>query len=219
MTVEKSEIIELQKFIERKLRELNLQANPDSARIFDLNMLDSNISLFLLSAEFKDVPLELKASDKMIVEALKNFRSSSTDVIDPQTFVQEVAVSAQEILDLLLKLEERVENFPEKTLGKNLSARFDTAEEVIRQVAALKQASKKIIKDWQSEEIPLPLTNAGKILGKCKSEKKAAASRTNGLKGGRPRKDAVSKKGASKTSKVSKAPKKSTVAKKTKTAK
>ena len=219
MTVEKSEIIELQKFIERKLRELNLQANPDSARIFDLNMLDSNISLFLLSAEFKDGPLELKASDKMIVEALKNFRSSSTDVIDPQTFVQEVAVSAQEILDLLLKLEERVENFPEKTLGKNLSARFDTAEEVIRQVAALKQASKKIIKDWQSEEIPLPLTNAGKILGKCKSEKKAAASRTNGLKGGRPRKDAGSKKGASKTSKVSKAPKKSTVSKKTKTAK
>lgn len=40
--------------------------------MFDLNMLDSNISLFLLAAEFKDDPLELKPSDKLIIEALKN---------------------------------------------------------------------------------------------------------------------------------------------------
>lgn len=213
MTVEKSEIIELQKFIERKLRELNLQANPDSARIFDLNMLDSNISLFLLSAEFREGPLELKASDKMIMEALKNFRSSSTDVIDPYTFVHEIAIGAQEILDLLLKLEERVENFPEKTLAKNLGARFDAAEEAIRQVAALKQAAKKIIKDWQTEEIPLPLTNAGKILGKCRSDKKAAASRANGLKGGRPRKEPATKK---ENSKISRNSKKTTTVNKTK---
>ena len=77
MTIEKKEIIELQKSVERKIEELQLSAKPDSAQIFDLNMLDSNISLFLLAAEFKDDPLELKPSDKLIIEALKKFRSGS----------------------------------------------------------------------------------------------------------------------------------------------
>ena len=187
MTIEKKEIIELQKSVERKIEELQLSAKPDSAQIFDLNMLDSNISLFLLAAEFKDDPLELKPSDKLIIEALKKFRSGSTKEIE--TFAKEAATAANEILSLIDQFEERIEDSTEKIFCANLKARLDSAYSSIQQIAFLKNEGKKNLKLWQTQEIPLPVSNAGKILGKIKSEKKAAASRANGKKGGRPSKN------------------------------
>lgn len=189
MTIEKKEIIELQKSVERKIEELQLSAKPDSAQMFDLNMLDSNISLFLLAAEFKDDPLELKPSDKLIIEALKKFRSGSTKKIDIETFAKEAATAANEILSLIDQFEERIEDYTEKIFCANLKARLDSAYSSIQQIAFLKNEGKKNLKLWQTQEIPLPVSNAGKILGKIKSEKKAAASRANGKKGGRPSKN------------------------------
>ena len=189
MTIEKKEIIELQKSVERKIEELQLSAKPDSAQIFDLNMLDSNISLFLLAAEFKDDPLELKPSDKLIIEALKKFRSGSTKEIDIETFAKEAATAANEILSLIDQFEERIEDSTEKIFCANLKARLDSAYSSIQQIAFLKNEGKKNLKLWQTQEIPLPVSNAGKLLGKIKSEKKAAASRANGKKGGRPSKN------------------------------
>ena len=66
---------------------------------------------------------------------------------------------------------------------------MDSAYSSIQQIAFLKNEGKKNLKLWQTQEIPLPVSNAGKILGKIKSEKKAAASRANGKKGGRPSKN------------------------------
>ena len=189
MTIEKKEIIELQKSVERKIEELQLSAKPDSAQIFDLNMLDSNISLFLLAAEFKDDPVELKSSDKLIIEALKKFRSNSTKEIDIETFAKEAAAAANEILSLIDQFEEQIEDSTEKIFCANLKARLDSAYSSIQQIAFLKNEGKKNLKLWQTQEIPLSVSNAGKILGKIKSEKKAAASRANGKKGGRPSKN------------------------------
>ena len=189
MTIEKKEIIELQKSVERKIEELQLSAKPDSAQIFDLNMLDSNISLFLLAAEFKDDPVELKPSDKLIIEALKKFRSNSTKEIDIETFAKEAATAANEILSLIDQFEEQIEDSTEKIFCANIKVRLDSAYSSIQQIAFLKNEGKKNLKLWQTQEIPLPVSNAGKILGKIKSEKKAAASRANGKKGGRPSKN------------------------------
>ena len=189
MTIEKKEIIELQKSVERKIEELQLSAKPDSAQIFDLNMLDSNISLFLLAAEFKDDPVELKSSDKLIIEALKKFRSNSTKEIDIETFAKEAAAAANEILSLIDQFEEQIEDSTEKIFCANIKVRLDSAYSSIQQIAFLKNEGKKNLKLWQTQEIPLPVSNAGKILGKIKSEKKAAASRANGKKGGRPSKN------------------------------
>ena len=173
MTIEKKEIIELQKSVERKIEELQLSAKPDSAQIFDL----------------KDDPLELKPSDKLIIEALKKFRSGSTKEIDIETFAKEAATAANEILSLIDQFEERIEESTEKIFCENLKARLDSAYSSIQQIAFLKNEGKKNLKLWQTQEIPLPVSNAGKILGKIKSEKKAAASRANGKKGGRPSKN------------------------------
>ena len=189
MTIEKKEIIELQKSVERKIEELQLSAKPDSAQIFDLNMLDSNISLFLLAAEFKDDPVELKSSDKLIIGALKKFRSNSTKEIDIETFAKEAAAAANEILSLIDQFEEQIEDSTEKIFCANIKVRLDSAYSSIQQIAFLKNEGKKNLKLWQTQEIPLSVSNAGKILGKIKSEKKAAASRANGKKGGRPSKN------------------------------
>ncbi|HBP08721.1 MULTISPECIES: hypothetical protein [unclassified Treponema] len=207
MTIEKKEIIELQKSVERKIEELQLSAKPDSAQIFDLNMLDSNISLFLLAAEFKDDPVELKPSDKLIIEALKKFRSNSTKEIDIETFAKEAAAAANEILSLIDQFEEQIEDSTEKIFCANIKVRLDSAYSSIQQIAFLKNEGKKNLKLWQTQEIPLSVSNAGKILGKIKSEKKAAASRANGKKGGRPSKN---------TQQTKKAAAKKTTAKRTK---
>lgn len=202
MIVEKKEIVELQKYIERKINEMNLSPKPDSAKIFDLNMLDSNISLFLLGAEFRDGPLELTAKDKLIIDALRSFRNSSVKEMDIADVANDIALAATEILDLINMLEDRVSAIPEKTFTDNVKSRLDSAYEAIRQLTELKKTQKQLIKEWQTSEIPLPLTNAGKLLGRVKSEKKAAASRENGKKGGRPRKDGTVKKTTAKTKKT-----------------
>lgn len=189
MIVEKKDIIELQKHIERRINEMNLSPKPDSAKIFDLNMLDSNISLFLLGAEFRDGPLELTAKDKVIIDALREFKTTAVKEMDISDVAADIALSAKEILDLIENLEEQTANINEKTFAGNVKTRLDQAYEVIRQLTDLKKASKTELKEWQTREIPLPLTNAGKLLGRVKSDKKAAASRENGKKGGRPRKD------------------------------
>lgn len=202
MIVEKKEIVELQKYIERKINEMNLSPKPDSAKIFDLNMLDSNISLFLLGAEFRDGPLELTAKDKLIIDALRSFRNTSVKEMDIADVANDIALAATEILDLINMLEDRVAAIPEKTFTDNVKSRLDSAYEAIRQLTELKKTQKQLIKEWQTSEIPLPLTNAGKLLGRVKSEKKAAASRENGKKGGRPRKDGTVKKTTAKTTKT-----------------
>ena len=143
MIVEKKEIIELQKYIEQKINEMNLSPKPDSAKIFDLNMLDSNISLFLLGSEFHDGPLELTVKDKLIIDALRNFRNESVKEMDITDIANDIALAAAEILDLINMLEDRVSSIPEKIFTDNVKQRIDSAYESIRQLTELKKIRRK----------------------------------------------------------------------------
>ena len=206
MTVEKKEIEELQKIVSRKLDELHLAANPDSAEIFDLSMLDSNISLFLLAAEFQDDPIELKSSDKLIIDALKKYRSEFSKEADPEAFTDEAYVASSEIIDLIDQFQERLDAHPEKIYAANIKARFDVARAVLKQVAALKRETKKNLKLWKSQEMPLPFSAPAKAATKAKSEKRAEASRRNGMKGGRPPKKTTAQAAPSPATPVSQSP-------------
>ncbi len=193
MTVEKREIVELQAFIGKKIEDIEKSKNPNSAELFDLNMLDSNISLFLMTAEFRTGPLELRPSDKKITEALKSFRSTSQkkaeEKVDFEIMAEEIAVSANEIIDLIKQIDTKLDATGEKTFNQNVKDRLYVAIEALSQVKNLDKCTKRTLKQWKTEKIQLPVTNAGKALGSIKSEKKAAASRLNGQKGGRPRKN------------------------------
>lgn len=193
MTVEKSDIITLQKLVEKRITQIELSPNPDSSELFDLNMLDSNISLLLMRAELEDGPIELTAVDKKIKDALKSFRTSiqekESKPIDSTVITEEILLATNEIIEMIRNLEDKVELHPEKIFAENLKKRLDHAQELLVQIALLKNESKKTLKEWNTQIMPLPSSIAGTILGQMKTAKKAEASRENGKKGGRPRKN------------------------------
>lgn len=193
MTVDKEEIKELQKAVEKKLEELRLEPKPNNSKIFELTNLDSNISLFLLSAEFKDDPPELRPKeDRLIINALKEFRTEHPDKADADAFNKDVLSSVVEILALINQTLEDLSHAPgEEVFANNIRLRLEAAQNALNQITDLPNASKKTQKDWHTKEVPMPLSDAGKMLGSARSAKKAASSRLNGLKGGRPRKSAA----------------------------
>lgn len=193
MTVEKNDIVKLQKLVEKRITQIELSPNPDSSELFDLNMLDSNISLLLMKAELEDGPIELTSVDKKIKDALKSFRTSiqekESKPVDSTVMTEEILLAANEIVEMIRNLEDKVELHPEKTFAENLKKRLDHAQELLVQIALLKNESKKTLREWNTQIMPLPSSVAGTILGQMKTAKKAEASRENGKKGGRPRKN------------------------------
>lgn len=193
MTVEKNDIIKLQKLVEKRITQIELSPNPDSSELFDLNMLDSNISLLLMRAELEDGPIELTSVDKKIKDALKSFRTSiqekESKPVDSTVMTEEILLAANEIVEMIRNLEDKIELHPEKIFAENLKKRLDHAQELLVQIALLKNESKKTLKEWNTQIMPLPSSVAGTILGQMKTAKKAEASRENGKKGGRPRKN------------------------------
>ena len=111
---------------------------------------------------------------------------------------------------MIRNLEDKVELHPEKTFAENLKKRLDHAQELLVQIALLKNESKKTLREWNTQIMPLPSSVAGTILGQMKTAKKAEASRENGKKGGRPRKNSGEQKKTSARKTESKIPVKST---------
>ena len=177
MTVEKNDIVKLQKLVEKRITQIELSPNPDSSELFDLNMLDSNISLLLMKAELEDGPIELTSVDKKIKDALKSFRTSiqekESKPVDSTVMTEEILLAANEIVEMIRNLEDKVELHPEKTFAENLKKRLDHAQELLVQIALLKNESKKTLREWNTQIMPLPSSVAGTILGQMKSAKKA----------------------------------------------
>ena len=118
MTVEKIDIEKLQKLVEKRITQIELSPNPDSSELFDLNMLDSNISLLLMKAELEEGPIELTSVDKKIKDALKSFRTSiqekESKPVDSTVMTEEILLAANEIVEMIRNLEDKVELHPEK---------------------------------------------------------------------------------------------------------
>lgn len=201
MTVEAKEIFELQKYVLRQIEKIKSSQNPDNAKLFDLNILDSNLSLLVSSLQqssesenFGKQEIELGTRDTQIKNALLEFRktkkfNSSFENISFQ-YSQVSAQIIEEINNLIenLKLYENQEE--SKILCENLKIRFQEAKDVLSEISNLPNLTKKNQKLWQTEKIPLSAKMAASTLGSIKSEKKALSSQKNGKKGGRPKSSA-----------------------------
>lgn len=198
MTVETKEIFELQKYVLRQIEKIKSSQNPDNAKLFDLNILDSNLSLLVSSLEQSSESdasskqeIELGTRDTQIKNALLEFRktkkfNSSFENISFQ-YSQVSSQIIEEINNLIenLKLYENQEE--SKILSENLRIRFQEAKNLLGEISNLPNLSKKNQKLWQTEKIPLSAKSAASTLGSIKSQKKSLASQKNGKKGGRPK--------------------------------
>lgn len=183
MTVQKSEILVLQKYVLKSIEEMKSSPDADSARLFDMNTLDSNISLLLASAG-KASEIELGTRDKQIKDALKKFRVERGKE-DSAVFAHDLSQSVKEIVEKLRKIDEKTSATPHGELGKNVHQRIDMAENLLYEIIRL-DGDSKALREWQKKIVGIKPVSAGSILGSLRSEKKAAAARENGKKGGRP---------------------------------
>ena len=161
MTVEKKEILELQKYISAKIEEEKSAENPDSTRLFDLNLLDSNISLLVLGFYDSDEnsEIELGTRDRQIKSALLEFRKTKTLKNKVQSLSFEGSNGALEIIEQINNAKSNLENFCEddetKILAENFLFRFDQALKILLPVASFSKSSKKNQKLWQTQKIDL----------------------------------------------------------------
>ena len=187
MKVEKKELIELHKMITKKIEKNSMSSKPDSTKLFDLNMIDSNLSLLLSMNEDKKV-IELTRTDSKIKDALKEFRKNTKTKTDSMDLFNDIQDIAEDVSTAINKALKKVSAFNEEILVSNINTRLNQALYLMNEIIEASTKTKKLKKQWLTEKIPLPSKNAASQLGSIKSEKKAIASRENGKKGGRPKK-------------------------------
>lgn len=183
MKVEKKEIVDLQADVQKRIEVLQTASVPNSAELFDLNMLDSNISLFLLNSEFHDGPMELGSHDTMIKDALLKFRLSRNDKSDAEILIASAADAAEDIVAMIRDAADALDGICGGAVSENIFARFEMAESFLLQIVKLRDAGKITLKKWQASEIPLALPALKKNQGKKKtgSTKKPVAVKNDSL--------------------------------------
>lgn len=201
MTVETKEIFELQKYVLKQIEKIKSSQNPDNAKLFDLNILDSNLSLLLSSLEQSSADeilgkqeIELGTRDSQIKNALLEFRKSKKFNSSFENISFQYSQVSSQIIEELNNVIENLKIYENQAdtqiLSENLKIRFQECKEILSEISNLPNQTKKNQKLWQTEKIPLSAKSAASTLGSVKSEKKSLAAKKNGKLGGRPKSSA-----------------------------
>jgi len=210
MTVTLREIRRLQDKVAEEIKELKENPDADYDRLAELRTLSFNISMVFLrySMEKDSTEIELGPADSKIVSALKPFKQEQEKKQEAETerkksatmaeFVDNICTLSKDCLDEIVFMKESLELCRNKIFRQNLEIRLESALKGMEEIYSLRTDAKKLSL-WKNEVLH-GREDAAKLLGSIKTEKKAAASRENGKKGGRPRKIQEKKSGKSQKS-------------------
>ena len=192
MTVTLKEIRQLQDVISDEIKEIRASGDADYERLAQLRTLSFNISMFFLrnSMEKDSTEIELNPEDKSdshLIAALKPLRKTKVrTTATPLSLLDDICSLTKTAAEDTTFIRTTLSRMEEGMLRENLERRLAEAVKILEEVAALKDDGAALSR-WQTERIE-DRAAAASMLGRVKSEKKAAAARENGKKGGRPRK-------------------------------
>ena len=207
MTVTLREIRRLQDKVAEEIKELKENPDADYDRLAELRTLSFNISMVFLrySMEKDSTEVELGPADTKIVSALKPFKQEEEKKQEAETerkksatmaeFVDNICTLSKDCLDEIVFMQQSLELCRNKIFRQNIERKLSSALKAMEEIYSLRTDSKKLSL-WKNEVLE-GREDAAKLLGSIKTEKKAAASRENGKKGGRPRKIQEKKSGKS----------------------
>ena len=209
MKVTLKEIRRLQEDITDEIESISDDPDVDYDLLTELRTINFNITMLFLrySMEKETTVIELDDnSDIKIIEALKPRRKNiSTKKGNSDAFISHITPLLQNLLNDIDDLRSSLPTGARNYLSRNIDAQLSRAKEPIEKIISL-EGDEETLAVW-TKKVVSSVVNAAATMGKTRTEKKAAAARENGRKGGRPKKEEAKKSGSSKTKKtVSKSP-------------
>lgn len=199
MTVTLRELRRLQEDVAEKILVLKDAPEADYKQLSELRSLSFSLSMLFLnySLEKDSTEIELGPDKEKIIAALKPLRKAEIKKSQTSTdFMTSLFVMIKDVLSDLDDMEEILIACPNQMLRENVCTKIQTAQKALGAVQAL-QTDEKLLSIWKSIKI-VELGEAASLLGRARTEKKAAAARENGKKGGRPKKNAENVQNSSK---------------------
>ncbi|MBR6154560.1 MAG: hypothetical protein IKQ43_09020 [Treponema sp.] len=209
MKVTLKEIRRLQEDITDEIDSISDVPDVDYDLLTELRTINFNITMLFLrySMEKDTTVIELDDNaDIKIIEALKPRRKHiSTKKGNTDAFITHLTPLLQNLLNDIDDLRSTLPSGSRNYLSKNIDAQLMRAKEPIEKIISL-EGDEDTLAAWKKTVVS-SVVNAAATMGKTRTEKKAAAARENGRKGGRPKKETEKKSGSSKAKKTaSKAP-------------
>ena len=205
MKVTLKEIRRLQDDITDKIDSISDDPDVDYDLLTELRTINFNITMLFLrySMEKDNTVIELDDnSDAKIIEALKPRRKSiSARPGSTDSLITHLTPLLQNLLNDIDDLRSTLPGGPRNYLSKNIDAQLIRAKEPIEKIISLEEDFDTLMV-WKKSLVS-SVVNAAATMGKTRTEKKAAAARENGRKGGRPKKEAEKKKSPAKAKKSS----------------
>lgn len=172
MVVKKDELEELQGVTQKKMLELSKNASADFSLKFLLQNLDSNISLVLDNAQ--DDLIELGSRDKIIKDALLEYRADISKKHSESALSGEISFYASEALSLMDKILSALPD-DEEILKKNILSYVNLVQPSLKKLASFSKDERTFSKYKKTDF-------SGEILGSYGNggAKGAASSKDGG---------------------------------------
>lgn len=200
MIVGKEELAELQGFVQKQIKEIQ-KTDSSSSELFSLETLNSNISMvFSFSDEESSSTVELGSRDKIIIDALENYRAEFSSKQSEDPYVGQISYFAENALSYLKKIKDVLPS-SEKIFSSNINAVLSQIMPDLKTLSGM-DSNAKLVQKLKTKDLTAPKTAVASSSKTASQVVKTTAPSTS-----------VKKVAATKTSKTTKTTDTKTVAK------